>query len=64
MARVNPIQVQKYLKGMGYPASRADVIRKAQESGADERILAALQKLPETQFNSPNDISQALGKVA
>jgi len=64
MAKVNPIQVQKHLKGMGYPATREDVIRKAQESGADERILAALKKLPETQFNSPNDISQALGKVA
>ena len=64
MAKINPIQVQKYLKGMRYPASRDAVIRKAEESGADERILGALQKLPETEFSSPNDISQALGKVA
>jgi hypothetical protein len=64
MAKVNPILVQKYLKGIGYPASRADIIRKAQESGADDTIMNALQKLPETQFRSPNDISSALGKVA
>jgi Protein of unknown function (DUF2795) len=64
MTKVNPIQVQKYLKGIGYPASREQIIRKAEESGADATIMQALQKLPETEFRSPNDISSALGKVA
>ncbi len=64
MTKVNPILVQKYLKEIGYPVSRAEIIRKAQESGADDSILTALEKLPETQFRSPNDISSALGRVA
>ena len=61
--RVNPIQLQKFLKGVDYPAKKEDVVRTAREHGADENVVATLQALPMERFNSPNDISEAVGKL-
>jgi hypothetical protein len=63
MATVNPIQLQKYLKGLDYPASKADLITKAQQEGADENVRATLDKLPDDSFETPADVSQAVGKI-
>ena len=64
MADVNPIQVQKFLGGIDYPASKDNLVQKAQESGADDRVIETLRNLPQDQFNSPNDVSEAIGKAA
>ena len=34
MATINPIQLQKYLKGMDYPARKADLIKRADQEFA------------------------------
>ena len=64
MPKVNPIQIQKYLGGMTYPATKDDLIRHAEQRGADEHVRKALQRLPADSFNSPNDVSQAAGKLS
>jgi hypothetical protein len=61
--KVNPIQVQKFLKGIDYPVSKQQIIQTAQREGADENVMQALQRLPEHEYNSPNDISEELGKL-
>jgi hypothetical protein len=63
MARVNPIQVQKFLKGIDCPVSKKDLVKLAQEQGADENVPSALEQLPCDEFNSPNDVSEATGKL-
>lgn len=63
MAKVNPIQLQKYLKGMKYPANKKDLITRAQQEGADENIRQTLQQLPDQQYQTPADVSQAVGKI-
>jgi hypothetical protein len=64
MAKVNPIQIQRYLKGLDYPVSKEQLVRHAEQSGADDQVLAALRQLPGNKFNSPNEVSEAFGKVA
>jgi uncharacterized protein DUF2795 len=64
MAKVNPIQVQKYLKGVDYPASKDDIVRTAKKQGADEAIRAALDRLPDQEYRAPADVSEAIGKIA
>ncbi|HXH85053.1 MAG TPA: DUF2795 domain-containing protein [Candidatus Tectomicrobia bacterium] len=59
----NPIQLQKYLKGVDYPASKDDLVERARGHGADEHIIDTLQRLPRDRFNSPNDVSEAIGDV-
>lgn len=59
MAHSNPIQIQKYLKGVDYPASKQDLIRNAKKNGADESVCASLEQLPDEDFQTPADVSQA-----
>ncbi|HEY7418055.1 MAG TPA: DUF2795 domain-containing protein, partial [Ktedonobacteraceae bacterium] len=63
MAKVSPIQVEKYLKGLDYPVSKAELVKYAQQHGADESIMAALQKLPNKTFDSPTMVSKAISEV-
>ncbi len=63
MAGVNPIQIEKFLKGIDYPAKKADLIKRAEQNGADEQVLSTLQQLPDQQFDSPADVSKAVGAI-
>ncbi len=62
MAKVNPIQLQKALKGVNYPASKQDLLRRAESNKADQNIRNAIQRLPEQQYNRPSDVSKAIGQ--
>jgi hypothetical protein len=59
---VNPIQLQKYLSGIDYPASKRDLVDRARRQGADENVVRTLEGLPREEFNSPNDVSEAVGQ--
>lgn len=59
----SPIDVQKSLKGLDFPASKEDILAKAQEGGASEDILAELEQIPEREYQTPADISKELGKL-
>ena len=57
---VNPIEVQKHLKGMSYPASRDDLVATAQRNGADENLLEQLRNIGREDFSGPDDVMEAL----
>lgn len=59
----SPIEVQKYLHGLEYPAQRQEIIDKAEEEGADEEILHLLQRLPNKDYESPIEVSSAVAKL-
>ncbi len=61
---VNPIQVQKFLGGVDYPIGKKDLIEHAKSKGADDDVTSTLEQLPFDEFNSPNDVSEAIGKLS
>ncbi len=63
MAKVNPIQLQKHLKGMDYPASKQDLIEHAKQHGADENVRSTLEQLPDEEYETPADVSKAVGAI-
>lgn len=63
MSRVNPIQIQKFLKGVDYPASKEALLENAKKLGADEKVCASLEQLPDEEFQTPAEVSQAFGKL-
>lgn len=63
MPRANPIQVQKYLSGMHYPASKDEIVDHAKSQGADEKVIQILERLPDDDFETPADVSQAIGQL-
>lgn len=63
MADASPAEVQRKLEGISYPASKQELIQHAQEQEAPDSILSALRMLPERQFSSPTEVSQAVGAI-
>jgi hypothetical protein len=57
-----PIDIQKSLKGISYPADKKTLLDTARSNGADEAVLAALEALPEQKYASPADVSKGVGK--
>ncbi len=54
--------MQKFLRGVDYPASKEQLIESAQDEGADERTLEILGSLPDQQYDSPVSVSRELGQ--
>ncbi len=61
---VNPIQVQKFLSGVDYPASKQELVEHAKDEGADRNVIATLENMPGRKFDSANDVSKAIGEMA
>jgi hypothetical protein len=56
----NPIQIQKFLGGVDYPASREALLSKAKDSGADSNVIQALEAIPDREYDSPTAVSSAV----
>lgn len=63
MAKINPIQLQKHLKGVDYPASKEELIEHAKQQGADDNAISVLEQLPDQEYDSPTDVSEAVGDI-
>lgn len=60
MAEINPIHLQKALKGVDYPASKDDLISKAKDNGADDEVMTFLNGLPDREFGGPNGVTKEI----
>jgi hypothetical protein len=60
----NPTQIQKFLKGVDYPVTKQDLLEMAQDEGADENVLNALQQIPDREYSSPVAVSKEVGKLS
>ena len=56
----NPVQIQKFLGGVDYPASKETLVSHAKDSGADSNVLDALQKIQDKEYDSPAAVSSAV----
>ncbi len=55
----NPIQMQKFLGGVDYPAERDELVAHAQSKGADDAVVAQLKSMPDRSYDGPNAVSKA-----
>ncbi|NTW02581.1 MAG: DUF2795 domain-containing protein [Oscillochloris sp.] len=61
--KVNPIQVQKFLKGIDYPAHKQELVKHAKKEGADDHVCATLDQLPDQKYKTPAEVSKAIGQI-
>ena len=54
----NPIDVQKALSGVNYPAGKNDLVEHAKSNGADNVIVENLQKLPDKEYSGPDQVQK------
>ena len=55
---VSPIEIQKALKGMDYPATKEQILEHAK--GGDKEVLDALQKIDDREYEGPSGVSAAV----
>ena len=63
MSKVNPIQLQKFLKGTGYPAKKNALIKQADKNGADKNVKEVLNQLPDQEYETPAAVNKEIGKI-
>jgi hypothetical protein len=56
----SPIDIQKALSGMDYPASRDQIVAHAEQNGADAEILDALRGIDDREYEGPSGVSSAV----
>jgi hypothetical protein len=57
------IEVQKYLSGVDYPATKDQLIEHARKQGAPDGVIEALSSLPDDEYDGPNKVSSAVAKT-
>lgn len=64
MTKANPVEVQKNLKGVDYPADKQELIQHARQHGANQDVISLLEQLPDKQqYENPTDLNKALGEI-
>ncbi|MGI5336105.1 DUF2795 domain-containing protein [Streptomyces sp. CA-181903] len=61
-AKPNPIELQKSLGGMHYPADKETLVEHAKKKGADKSTLDALSSMPTKEYDSPAAVTEAVTK--
>jgi hypothetical protein len=59
---LTPFRIQKFLGGLRYPARKGEVLERARQRGADEQVMAALERLPDVAWDSPVSLSRQVGR--
>ncbi|HAR63323.1 MAG: DUF2795 domain-containing protein [Candidatus Margulisiibacteriota bacterium] len=63
MPNPSPAAIEKYLKGIDFPASRDSMVQFAQNHGATSDILDILRRIPDKTYTSPIDVAKGIGEV-
>jgi hypothetical protein len=56
----SPAEIRDYLDGVVYPANLEALLARARENGADDKVLAALARIPDEDYNAPTAVERAL----
>jgi hypothetical protein len=57
---VSPIDIQKALSGMDYPARKDDIVRHAEQQGGNDEVIEALKKIEDREYEGPSGVSSAV----
>lgn len=58
----SPSNVQSYLKGVHYPASKEDLLSTAKRNGAPNEIMEIIRRFHEERFGGPQEVMKAYGE--
>jgi hypothetical protein len=57
----DPGQLNQVLSQIQYPIGKDQLVQFAQQHGANDQIMGALQQLPDKTFNSQQELEDSLG---
>lgn len=59
----DPIQAQKFLSGMNYPASKNEIVQHVDGQGANADMLFVLRRIPYCRYDGPNVVSREISEA-
>jgi hypothetical protein len=63
MDRRAPASIPRFLKGITFPAHKADLFRHAERRGAEETVLDVIESMPDGNYRSMADVIIGVGTV-
>jgi len=61
--KASPATVEKYLKGIDFPAEKEDLIDHALENGAPDEVIVVLERMPDREYGSAADVAKGIGEA-
>lgn len=58
----SPANVAHYLKGIGFPAKKKDLVSHAKKNDADEQVIQELDRMPDQEYGNMADVMKGFGK--
>jgi hypothetical protein len=59
----SPANLQKFLAGVHYPASKNDLLSAARKNKAPREIMDLVENMPDQEFGGPQDVQRAYGDL-
>ena len=54
--------MSRYIHGLGFPASKDDILKQAKQNGADETVLGSIKNVSEKHYASPAELMKEFGE--
>lgn len=61
--KASPAAVERYIKGIDFPASKEELISKAKTNGAPQEVLNLMKHFEAKEYKALTDISKEAGRV-
>jgi len=59
----SPANLQKFLAGVHYPASKQDLLQAVRKNNAPREIMDLVENMPDEEFGGPQDVQRAYGDL-
>jgi len=60
---MSPANLQKFLAGVSYPASKQDLVSTARRNKAPGDVMSVIERLPDEEFGGPQEVQRAYGDI-
>lgn len=61
--KASPAAVERYLKGIHYPAQKSDLVKQAEQNSAPSDVMSVLNRFEDKQYGSTIDVAKEIGNV-
>ncbi len=61
--KASPAAIERYLKGIHYPAEKKDLVNQAHNNGAPQDVLDVLKRFEDKEYGSTVDVNKEVSKI-
>ncbi|MCW5589078.1 MAG: DUF2795 domain-containing protein [Legionellales bacterium] len=61
--KANPTAIEKYLKGIDFPADKNEIVNQAKDNDAPDDVMSAIKNLPDNEYRSAVDVTKAVSQA-